>query len=64
MDTAAIYLQATLEQAMNELDKYNLNALYVERINISGIMSVYGILTREHIEKMYRLPTLAIKKTE
>ena len=54
IDIAPIHLQATLEEALNELDKLDLDALYVERMNTPGIMHIYGILTREQIESAYQ----------
>ena len=54
IDIGPIHLQATLEEALNELDKHDLDALYVERMNTPGIMHIYGILTREQIESAYR----------
>lgn len=54
IDITPIHLQATLEEALKELDKHEFNALYVERMNTPGIMQIYGILTREQIESAYQ----------
>lgn len=54
MDITPIHLQATLDEALNELDKKNVDALYVERMNSPGIMHIYGVLTREQIESAYQ----------
>ena len=54
IEVAPIHLQATLEEALNELDRYNLDALYVERLIAPGINHIYGILTRTQIESAYQ----------
>ena len=54
INIASIHLQATLEEALSRLDEYELDALYVERMNAPGIMHIYGILTREQIESAYQ----------
>ncbi len=54
IEIASIHLQATLEEALNELDKDDLDALYVKRINTPGIVHIYGVLTREQIESAYQ----------
>jgi H+/Cl- antiporter ClcA len=55
MDIASIHLQATLEEALNKLDKHNIDALYVERMSAPGIMRLYGVITRAQIESAYQL---------
>ncbi|MDX2504385.1 MAG: chloride channel protein [Gammaproteobacteria bacterium] len=55
IEVASIHLQATLEEALNELDSHNLDALYVERMIAPGILHVYGVITRSQIESSYRL---------
>ncbi|MCU7940623.1 MAG: chloride channel protein [gamma proteobacterium symbiont of Bathyaustriella thionipta] len=55
VDIASIHLQATLEEALSKLDKHNLDALYVERVNAPGIRHLYGVLTRAQIEATYQL---------
>ena len=54
IEVAPIHLQATLEEALNELDKQDLDTLYVKRMNTPGIVHIYGILTREQIESAYQ----------
>lgn len=55
MHVAPIHIQATLQQAVELLDDKNVEALYVTRPAAPGIDRVYGILTREAIERSYRL---------
>jgi len=54
-EVAAIHLQATLQEALEVLDRQRVDALYVERVTAPGIRRVYGILTRKQIESAYRL---------
>ncbi len=54
LSVVPIHLQATLEEALAELDKHNVNVLYVERMNTPGIMHIYGVLTRKQIESAYQ----------
>ncbi|MDX1346262.1 MAG: chloride channel protein, partial [Sedimenticolaceae bacterium] len=53
-DLAPIHLQATLQEAQEQLNKTNAEALYVQRQTAPGINRVYGILTREMIDASYR----------
>jgi H+/Cl- antiporter ClcA len=50
----AVNLQATLQEALELLEKGGLNALYVERMTAPGIHRIYGVLTREQVESAYR----------
>jgi len=54
IEVAPIHLQATLEEALNELEEHDMDALYVKRMNAPGIVHIYGILTREQIESAYQ----------
>ena len=54
IETAPIHLQATLEEALNKLNRHNLDALYVERMVAPGISHIYGILHRTQIESTYQ----------
>ncbi|MBT7950164.1 MAG: chloride channel protein [Gammaproteobacteria bacterium] len=56
---AAVRQQSTLQQAFSILDKTDAEALYVIRPLGSVADRIYGIVTREHIEKSYRLSTSA-----
>ena len=53
-DLAPIHLQATLQEAQEQLNRTNAEALYVQRQTAPGINRVYGILTREMIDATYR----------
>jgi hypothetical protein len=49
-----VNLQATLQEALESMEKGGLNALYVERMTAPGIHRIYGVLTREQVESAYR----------
>ena len=53
-DLSPIHLQATLQEALEQLNKGDAEALYVQRQTAPGIHRVYGILTREMIDATYR----------
>jgi H+/Cl- antiporter ClcA len=53
-DLAPIHLQATLQEAQEQLNRTSAEALYVQRQTAPGINRVYGILTREMIDATYR----------
>jgi H+/Cl- antiporter ClcA len=53
-DVAAVHLQATLQEALEVLDREGAEALYVQRMTAPGIYRIYGILTREGVESAYR----------
>ncbi len=55
MDVAAINLQATLQEALELLNRRTVEALYVERMTAPGIRRVYGVVTREQVDSAYRL---------
>jgi H+/Cl- antiporter ClcA len=50
----SISILATLQEALDKLDKTGAEALYVERIGRFRSASIEGILTREQIESAYR----------
>jgi chloride channel protein, CIC family len=52
---AAVRQQSTLQQAFSILNESDAEALYVIRPMGSAADRIYGIVTREHIEKSYRL---------
>jgi len=52
---AAIHLQATLQESMDELEQSGAEAIYVEQPTSPGSRRIRGILTRRHIESAYRL---------
>jgi len=53
-DLAPIHLQATLQEAQEQLNRSSAEALYVQRQTAPGINRIYGILTREMIDATYR----------
>jgi CIC family chloride channel protein len=54
-DITPIDFQATLQEALDSLNTNNADALYVTRHTIPGISRVYGVLTREDIDRSYRV---------
>lgn len=48
-----IHRQATLQEALDTLHQYHIEALYVERVHAPMITSVMGIVTRQDIENFY-----------
>lgn len=53
-DIAAIDLQANLQEAWMAFEKGSAEAMLVRRMTAPGIYRVYGILTRDTVEKSYR----------
>ena len=54
MQLAPVYLHATLQEALEQLDNGEGEALYVRRMTAPGIWRIYGVLTREHVESAYK----------
>ena len=54
-EITAVDFQATLQEALTLLNQSDAEALYVIRRTIPGIERVYGILTREDIDRSYRV---------
>jgi CIC family chloride channel protein len=52
---AAIYLQATLQEAKEKLEQSGADAIYVEQPTSPGSRRIRGVLTRNQIESAYRL---------
>ena len=52
-EVAAIDFQATLTEALGVLNKSGVDALFITRRTIPGINRVYGILTRQDIDRSY-----------
>ena len=52
---ASIYLQATLQEAMDKLEKSAAEAIYVEQPTSPDARRIRGVLTRKQIESPYRL---------
>ena len=53
MGITSIDFQATLHEAISILDASDAEALYVTRRTIPGISRIYGVLTREDIDRSY-----------
>jgi CIC family chloride channel protein len=54
-DISAVDFQASLQEAASILDDNDAEALFVTRHTIPGISRVYGVLTREDIDRSYRV---------
>ncbi|MDY6943413.1 MAG: chloride channel protein [Pseudomonadota bacterium] len=54
LQAAPINIRANLQEAYEQLSAGGNELLYVENQTIPGTLRVYGVLTREHIEKTYR----------
>ncbi len=54
LELAAVHLQATLQEALDILNREGVEALYVTRPIAPGINHIYGVLTRGRIESAYQ----------
>jgi hypothetical protein len=54
LQLAPIYLQASLQEAQEKMEKEGAEALYVQQMTAPGIRRIYGVLTRETVESAYR----------
>jgi len=54
LQLAPIHLQATLQEALEAMERSGAEAMYVERMIAPGIKRIYGVLTRDQIESAYR----------
>ncbi|WP_444997168.1 chloride channel protein [Aliikangiella sp. IMCC44359] len=52
-DIAAVYLQGNLEQALDTMDREEVDAVYIFRTTAPMTDKIYGVLTREIIESHY-----------
>ncbi|MBV1909764.1 MAG: chloride channel protein [Kangiellaceae bacterium] len=52
-DVASVYLQANLEEALDTMERENVNAVYIFRTTTPTSDKIYGILTKEKIESHY-----------
>ena len=50
----SIAVQANLQEAWNLFEQTSAEALVVERMTAPGIKRVYGIVTREILQRSYR----------
>lgn len=56
-DLASVYLQANLEEALDTMERENVNAVYVFRTTAPATDKIYGILTKKQIESHYSYKT-------
>ena len=54
LQLAPINLHATLQEALEQMDNGDGEALYVRRMTAPGNWHIYGVLTREHVESAYK----------
>jgi len=52
-DIASIYLQGTLEEALDTMDRESVDAVYIFRTTAPLTDKIYGVLTRKVIESHY-----------
>jgi len=52
-DVASVYLQANLEEALDTMERENVEAIYIFRTTTPTSDKIYGILTKEQIESHY-----------
>ncbi len=55
LDVVPVLMSATLKEALDEMDKHSADAVYVRRMNAPNIYRVYGIVTRQEIERFYKV---------
>lgn len=53
-NTQAVHIQATLLEALEQLDDSSAMALYVQRQTAPGVKRIYGVLTRDMVESAYQ----------
>jgi H+/Cl- antiporter ClcA len=54
LQATGIFLEATLQQALDVLEETHAEAVFIRRPTAPGIYKIYGVLTREQIEAAYR----------
>ena len=54
LQLASVPLQATLQEAQEQLQQEGVEALFVRRMTAPGIFRVYGVLTAQTIRSAYR----------
>lgn len=54
-DLAPLNIQATLEEALKELQRKRVSALFIERTSAPMIKPIVGIVTRDAIESYYQI---------
>jgi len=55
LDTAAITIIATLQEAHEKMHSEHCNVLYITGAHGASKKRIYGVITREHIESSYRV---------
>jgi len=55
LDTAAITIVATLQEAHEKMQSEQCTVLYITGAHGASKKRIYGVITREHIEKCYRV---------
>ena len=55
LEIAPIHLQASVDEALNQLDKSDAEALHVQTSSASGKRQIYGLLTRATLQNAYRI---------
>lgn len=54
LETTGVYLEASLQDALDRLNETQADAVFVERVTAPGIRKIYGVLTRNQIDDAYR----------
>jgi chloride channel protein, CIC family len=54
LNIQAVHIQATLLEALEQLDDSSAMALYVQRQTAPGVKRIYGVLTRDMVESAYQ----------
>ncbi|MCG8668844.1 MAG: chloride channel protein [Pseudomonadales bacterium] len=55
LDIVPVLMSATLKEALDEMDKHSVDAVYVRRMNAPNIYRIFGVVTRQDIERFYKL---------
>ena len=55
LEIAPIHLQASVDEALNQLDNSDAEALHVQTSSASGKRKIYGLLTRAALQNAYRI---------
>ena len=54
-DIVPVLMSATLKEALDEMDKHDADAVYVRRMNAPNIYRIFGVVTRQDIERFYKV---------
>ncbi|PIE40904.1 MAG: chloride channel protein [Gammaproteobacteria bacterium] len=55
LDVVPVLMSATLKEALDAMDKHSVDAVYVRRMNAPNIYRIFGVLTRQDIERFYKI---------